>query len=859
MGIQAGHMTPESREAAYIRQYELETVALKRTVDRYRALCENVINAHQGAALKPSQRLLVRWFKPLSEAIDEEQGKVWSKTAGVDRGVYGPYLVLLPPEILAVLTINEALNVTLYKGGSATFLQTCTGLGRIVMAEVQMMKLKKENRKEWERLQTNNTKMHLVAQNTRRALNETSWSQSVMLKVGCCLMDLLIKHADIPVAMINKTGRKDAGLEELEGGAKEATEPAFKHRIEMQANLKKVGVISAHPFIETMMDSAMDNYMFPVLFPMLVPPRDWTRHDSGAYIKQRVSVMRIKGNAEIQVEALKKAEMPLVYEGLNTIGRVPYRINQRVHDVVLKAWEAGGGIGDLPVRVNLPEPAPLMDDAFYPSPEAKAAAIRKHKVHCYGVKRKNAELHSLRCDMRLKLDVAEMFRNDVIYFPHNLDFRGRAYPIPPHLNHMGSDISRGLLTFAEGKPLGERGFEWLQIHLSNLAGYDKASNLSRKEFTLKHLEDIMDSADRPLEGKRWWLKSENPFQTLAACYEMTDAIRSGDPHSYVCNLPVHQDGSCNGLQHYAALGRDALGGAAVNLTPSEQPQDVYTGVLKAAIKVMESHRAEVPPPEGDQLYPGWKHRKDMSTMLLEPGMVDRRVIKQTVMTSVYGVTMIGARNQIASKLKEKFEDAPLEEDVKAHTVNVSSAYLAKVVLQAIGNLFSAADGIKEWLATCARLVALQNQPMSWITPLGLPVVQPYRRNNALIVKTLLQDVQVIDQDDLLPVSITRQRSAFPPNYVHSLDSTHMMMTAIECKKRGITFTAVHDSYWTHACDVDTMSTALRDQFVELYSLPLLENLRESLRIRFPLVTFPPVPPRGDLDLNLVRQSKYFFS
>jgi DNA-directed RNA polymerase len=52
-------------------------------------------------------------------------------------------------------------------------------------------------------------------------------------------------------------------------------------------------------------------------------------------------------------------------------------------------------------------------------------------------------------------------------------------------------------------------------------------------------------------------------------------------YRYVCNLPVHQDGSCNGLQHYAALGRDALGGAAVNLTPSELPQDVYTFVLKA--------------------------------------------------------------------------------------------------------------------------------------------------------------------------------------------------------------------------------------------------------------------------------------
>jgi hypothetical protein len=48
------------------------------------------------------------------------------------------------------------------------------------------------------------------------------------------------------------------------------------------------------------------------------------------------------------------------------------------------------------------------------------------------------------------------------------------------------------------------------------------------------------------------------------------------------------------------------------------------------------------------------------------------------MTSVYGVTMIGARNQIASKLKEKFEEVALDEETKAQTLNVSSGYLAKV-------------------------------------------------------------------------------------------------------------------------------------------------------------------------------------
>lgn len=33
-----------------------------------------------------------------------------------------------------------------------------------------------------------------------------------------------------------------------------------------------------------------------------------------------------------------------------------------------------------------------------------------------------------------------------------------------------------------------------------------------------------------------------------------------------------------------------------------------------------------------------------------------------------------------------------------------------------------------------------------------------------------------------PVQKSKQKSAFPPNYVHSIDSTHMMLTALECQK-----------------------------------------------------------------------------
>jgi DNA-directed RNA polymerase len=32
----------------------------------------------------------------------------------------------------------------------------------------------------------------------------------------------------------------------------------------------------------------------------------------------------------------------------------------------------------------------------------------------------------------------------------------------------------------------------------------------------------------------------------------------------------------------------------------------------------------------------------------------------------------------------------------------------------------------KWLNECAHLIASLNKPVQWISPLGLPIVQPYR-------------------------------------------------------------------------------------------------------------------------------------
>ena len=110
--------------------------------------------------------------------------------------------------------------------------------------------------------------------------------------------------------------------------------------------------------------------------------------------------------------------------------------------------------------------------------------------------------------------------------------------------------------------------------------------------------------------------------------------------------------------------------------------------------------------------------------------------------------------------------------------------------------------------------------MAWVTPLGLPVIQPYRRTATHTVRTILQSITLSLDDDALPVSRQKQRTAFPPNFVHSLDATHMLMTTLKMRDQNIVFAAVHDSYWCHADDIPAMNVVsiskIQNSFISQY-------------------------------------------
>lgn len=136
----------------------------------------------------------------------------------------------------------------------------------------------------------------------------------------------------------------------------------------------------------------------------------------------------------------------------------------------------------------------------------------------------------------------------------------------------------------------------------------------REKFADDHLEEILDSGNNPINGKQWWKRGESPWQLLASCIDLAAAFKLSDPTKYKSNLPIHQDGSCNGLQHYAALGGDIEGGKAVNLVPCNKPGDVYTGV---ADKVQELVNIAA--------------EKGSEEAKLMINRINRKLVKQTVM------------------------------------------------------------------------------------------------------------------------------------------------------------------------------------------------------------------------------------
>uniref|UniRef100_A0A0N5AM58 DNA-directed RNA polymerase n=1 Tax=Syphacia muris TaxID=451379 RepID=A0A0N5AM58_9BILA len=597
-----------------------------------------------------------------------------------------------------------------------------------------------------------------------------------------------------------------------------------------------------------------------------VPPRPWLDNGKGgpSYNKSELILRPLEEYKlfDINVEVTKRlhtsSQARPVFDALNDLGSTPWKINKATLSVLKEVFSMTEDTSKEKFLSTLSVPLSAATVSVPNFIQTFGKGVKVDEINkedwikfskaAYEKQKRKYELNSLWYWMMYRIAVADSWKDEILYFPHNMDFRGRVYPISPYLSHMGDDINRSLLLFAKGKPLGDDGLKWLKIHCVNLTGKKKRESINaRLAYADEMLPKILDSANSPLKGQQWWLESDEPWQTLAACIELRNALKYASPEQYISHLPIHQDGTCNGLQHYAALGRDSEGAKEVNVLPSEKPSDVYSGVAQ---------RVEIKRSNDEINAVSDVQKVALSLRKALPDPVPRKLIKQTVMTTVYGVTMYGAVQQIKRQLKALGVDK--EESP------VFARYLAEKTFLSLDEAFASSMKIKDWFRNCAATISREFLlPVEWTTPLGLPVIQPY-------VKMEIKHGKLI----FVPFTV-KQVNAFPPNFVHSLDSTHMMLTALHCRWQGLTFAAVHDCYWTHACTVDIMNQICRKQFVRLHKQPLVEQCGKNFISKYlnnkvgRLMSrqkymdlkeiFTPHLAFGDLDIEQVHKSVYFFS
>ena len=186
----------------------------------------------------------------------------------------------------------------------------------------------------------------------------------------------------------------------------------------------------------------------------------------------------------------------------------------------------------------------------------------------------------------------------------------------------------------------------------------------------------------------------------------------GEP--YETRLPCASDGSCNGLQHLSAMLRDSEGGRAVNLTPSDEPQDIYNDVARKTEELLRADGSE------------------MAMHLLNIG-VCRKLTKRSVMIVPYSGTRHACRQYIQDALVEKCAgNNPWGDDFFK-----PSLFLSGFVWEAINQVIVSAFLVMDYIKDIAKLYVDCDKPFRWQLPTNLIVSQHYENTKKKRIKTHL--------------------------------------------------------------------------------------------------------------------------
>lgn len=466
---------------------------------------------------------------------------------------------------------------------------------------------------------------------------------------------------------------------------------------------------------------------------------------------------------------------------------------------------------------------------------------------------------------------ASTLRDKTFYQEVSCDYRGRVYYSESFFSYQGGDLARSMFLFENKKEVTTSGYRWLCIKAACF--YNQSYDIDKipawcstdyKKYLQEEGLDTISVDKMTLQDRETWSlenillisstafheavddKAEKPYSFLAACLEIEGYLSAQCKGvKYFSGYPVAVDGHCNGWQHLAAMSKDALAGDLVSLTKSPIQKDFYVSVAKELVVQM----------------PQWFEERDIPMKHIRKG-----IAKRGSMTRAYSA----GKKRIAANM---YDDCYMSGYTNKYKIDEEQCtLLAGHLIDAINKVCAGPLKTTKYLQKIVEHeLATDRNIIEWITPSGFPVkykanLQHEHKQRGTIkgIKgnkdgRVMHVVKIDFRSKTTGEKVACRRSfasGISPNVVHSYDAAHMANTIVSF---GGSFAAVHDSFSTHADDVDFLLDVAKMTFIAQYDV---ENFFSILQDNIMLNkdTFKVEPPSlGKLDIKAVADSDYFFS
>ena len=769
-------------------QVELERDQIRQGLKRLRDQTLKLENQSYGSATIYGISSIDTLLPHVVKRIEQTNKKIHEGHFGVAFKEIHTYLKDLEPLAAAAIACKLTFDKVFgFKDGSNVATNVCESIGRAIEDECQMRHYEK------------------YAPGLLNTLKKNYWHRAIGTHQKLVVIKTLMNRCDVKQWTSWDTSIRVKLGAWLLDCIMESSNWFYKQHMR-QGRKTTVFVVPTPEFMDIKDEVMATAELFsPLTWPMLVPPKDWSNETQGGYILNEVmkghDLVRRGDPTPIQ------GETPLAF--LNKIQKIGYRLNPFTITVAETLESRGISVGKfLPIiHYDLPPKPPDIAD--------NKDARKAYRREAAEVMNMRAAEFKKSCRTRMTMEAVRRFKDrERFYIPWSFDYRGRAYPIPSFLTPQDTDFGKSLIRFADESYITKDGERWLAFQVATTYGLDKSTMSERLEWTQENIPLITRVAEDPIDNIGDWEAAEEPWQFLSACEEYYALVTKRTRNT--TGLCVATDATCSGLQILAGLARDKKTAQLVNVLPADRPQDAYKVVADMAKANCPMHIQQV---------------------------MDRKIVKRTVMTIPYNAKPFSNRSYIRDALRDK----GIEIDKEDLTATVQA------VRDAMFNVVPGPMTVMKWIELeVSKAIKRGAMELEWVTPSGFVVHQRImkKKTERFDLQLLGRCVLSVATEEENKVDLNRHKAATAPNLIHSLDASLLHLGTVRFDKP---IALIHDSVLCRSVDMDELSAIIRETYMELFAE---QDYLSDFAHQIGAESKPPII--GDLEPEAVIDSTYFF-